>query len=204
MKRLSRDAFDRAAAFLEKGARPLERELFRFRFRFTEGSAQAVEEQLSHYANPDGGFGRALEPDTRTPSSSALATALALQILQEIGATADHPLVRGAVEWLLQTLDRENLVWRAVAEDANEHPHTPWWHDDGRSLAQTFDGFRLIPRALLVGLLHHFSSAVDDPDLLSRLAESTVSSVESVEQLGVGGGSDLEYVLHLAEEPAGP
>jgi hypothetical protein len=94
MKRLDREAFDRARRFLKTQARPLDRVLFEHRF---EGApAEHVVAALARFQNDDGGFGRALEPDLRTPSSSALATGIGLRTLKELEWPADHPMVRGA------------------------------------------------------------------------------------------------------------
>jgi hypothetical protein len=57
------------------------------------------------HENPDGGFGHALEPDLRTPASSALATSVAFQVLAEVGAPADHPLVLGGLAYLLASYE---------------------------------------------------------------------------------------------------
>ena len=195
MRRLSRGAFDRARRFIQEEARPLERALLAFRFE--HGRCQDVLEQLTQFANEDGGFGHALEPDVRTPSSSALATALALGTLEEIDCPADDPLVRRAVGWVVSTHDAKTQVWRVVPTDANDYAHAPWWHDEDGSLARTFGDFMIIPRALLVGLLHHFGQHLP-ADWLDPVTESIVRRVESVGVLGEGGGSDLEYVVHLA------
>ena len=201
MRTLSCEAFDRAREFIETKARPLEQALFDL--RFGDGGSERVIEELTHFANRDGGFGHGLEPDVRTPSSSALATALALRALEEIGCPADHPLVRRALDWLVGAYDSKAAVWRVAPMDANDHPHAPWWHDEDGSLARTFNGFRIIPRALLVGLLHHFGRQLS-ADWLDRVTESTVRYVEDVDVLGEGGGSDLEYVVHLARTGALP
>jgi hypothetical protein len=201
MERLSAEGFERSRRFLGTEARPLERAIFAFRFE--DASPERVREELTRFANEDGGFGRALEPDVRTPSSSALATALGLKVLEEIDCPADDPLVRGAVDWLVSMYDAEAKVWRVVPADANESPHAPWWHDEHGSLAKTFDDFAIIPRALLVGLLHRFGGHLPS-EWLDEVAESTVRYVETVDVLGAGGGSDLEYVIHLARTEALP
>ena len=103
MKKLSCEAFDQARAFIKTQARPLDRALFEHRF---EGaSADLVTAELAHFQNDDGGFGHALEPDLRTPTSSALATEVGLRTLEELGYASDHAMVAGAVRFLLETFD---------------------------------------------------------------------------------------------------
>jgi len=196
MKKLSREAFARARRFLMTQSRPLERALFGHRF---EGATvEGVLDELARFQNEDGGFGRALEPDLRTPSSSALATGIGLQMLRELECPADHSMVRKAVAYLRTTYDDEVQGWRAVASDTNSFPHAPWWHNEDGSLARLFDEFRIIPRALIVGSLQHFSTLVS-PGWLDEVTEETVRYIERVEVLGEGGGSDLQYAISLAE-----
>jgi hypothetical protein len=196
MNLLRRQAWDRAREFLRKAARPLEWALFRNRFE--RGPVEDVFDALRDFQNADGGFGRSLEPDLRTPDSSALATGIGLRMLAELGCSSDHPLVRGAVEFLLVTFEQEREVWRAVPESANDHPHAPWWHEENGSLRSLFDGFRIIPRALILAGLHHYAALVPE-GWLEEVTESTVRYIETVEVLGEGGGSDLEYAIALAE-----
>jgi hypothetical protein len=196
MKQLGREAFARARRFILTQGRPLERALFRYRF---EGAAvERVQDELARFQNEDGGFGRALEPDSRTASSSALATGIGLRMLRELDCLADHPMVRKAVAYLRTTYDDEVQGWRAVSPDTNSFPHAPWWHDEDGSLAQLFDRFRIIPRALIIGSLHHFSMLVP-VGWLDEVTEETVRYIEMVEVLGEGGGSDLQYAISLAE-----
>jgi hypothetical protein len=196
MKQLSREAFARARQFLMLHGRPLERALFGHRFE--RAPVEGVLDELARFQNEDGGFGRALEPDSRTLSSSALATGIGLQMLRELDCLADHPMVRKAVTYLTTTYDEAVQGWRAVSPDTNSFPHAPWWHDENGSLAQLFDGFRIIPRALIVSSLHHFSTLVP-PGWLDEVTEKTVRYIETVELLGEGGGSDLQYAISLAE-----
>jgi len=202
MQRLNQEQFRRARRFLKTEARPLDLALFEFRFE--EATSDHVTEELARYQNADGGFGHALEPDVRTPSSSALATGIGLHILKELGCPAGHPMVSGAVAYLFQTFDQETQVWRVIPHDANDYPHAPWWHDEDRSLAQTFDGFAIIPRAQLAGLLNHYREVVPD-DWLDSLTETTVSTIESLDDEAFGGGGDtLRYALDLTQMEALP
>jgi hypothetical protein len=201
MRQLSREAFGRARQFLVSQARPLERALFEHRF---EGaSVDGALAELARFQNEDGGFGRALEPDLRTPSSSALATGIGLRMLRELGCQADHQMVRKAVAYLITTYDDAAQVWRVVSPDTNLFPHAPWWHDEDGSLARRFDGFRIIPRALVLGSLHYYSTLVS-VGWLDKVTEETVRCIETVEVLGEGGGSDLEYAISLVETDSLP
>jgi hypothetical protein len=174
----------------------LERALFEHRF---EGApALGAITELARFQNADGGFGQALEPDLRTPSSSALATGIALRLLLELGCNDDHLLVQQAIHWLLNAYDPEAQVWHAVPRDANDHPHAPWWHDEGGSLARTFDGFVVIPRAELVACFHHVPSLVP-ARWLRTVTQQTVTGIETLDSLGSGGGDDLVYALRLVE-----
>jgi len=197
MKQLSREAFDRARDFIKAQARPLDRALFKHRF---EGaSADLVTVDLARFQNDDGGFGHALEPDLRTPTSSALATEIGLRTLQDLGCASDHPMVVGAVRFFLETIDSQAKVWRVIPLDANAHPHAPWWHDKDGSLARTFDDFLIIPRASVVGLLHHYAALVP-ADWLAELTEHTVAMLETIEDDAfAGGGDSLRYALRLVE-----
>jgi len=196
VKPLSQAAFERARDSIKTQARPLDRALFEYRFE--QASAENVLAELAHFQNEDGGFGHALEPDMRTPASSALATGIGLRLLKELGCPADHPMVRRAVEFLLATFDASSKVWCVVPTNTNEFPHAPWWHDEDASLARTFDGFRIIPRAEIVGLLYHYATLVPT-EWLNAVTESTVAYIETVEKLGTGGGDDIVYALSLAE-----
>jgi hypothetical protein len=202
VKQLNREAFDRASQFLKTQARPLEQAMFEFRF---EGApAEVVVAELARFQNADGGFGRALEPDLRTPSSSALATGIGLHLLKELRCPADHPLVRQAGQFLLETFDHQTQVWRVVPHDTNTHPHAGWWHDQDGSLARTFDDFHIIPRAEIVGLLHHFSTLVP-ANWLDDVTGHTVAAIETLETAKFGGGGDtLRYALSLAETTSLP
>jgi hypothetical protein len=197
MKKLAHDGFDLARDFLLSEGRPLEKEMFRL--EFGEGSVNEVLTQLAAYQNADGGFGHALEPDVRTPSSSALCTEIGLRMLAELHTPADHPVVAAAVKYALDTLDPETKVWRVVSADNNDHPHAPWWHDDAGSLARTFDDFRVIPRAGILAVLYHYAELVP-ADWLTAVIAATLADIkmQDVEKFG-GGGDALVYTRRLAE-----
>lgn len=194
-KQLRREAFARARQFLKTQARPLEGALFAHWFEGASAGESLAE--LAAFQNEDGGFGRALEPDLRTPSSSALATAMGLRLLKELGCGADHPLVGRAMGYLLAT--GEKGIWRIAPSDTNSHPHAPWWHDEEGSLARTFGNFAVNPRAEIVGLLHLFAAGVP-AGWLAEVTAAVVSSIEGTETRGDG----FLCALRLAETDALP
>ena len=77
------DILARAADFIWRNARLLDRQ--RFAFHFENGSRQDVVHGLLAYQNGDGGFGAALEPDLRDPSSQPVPAQHALEVLDEVG-----------------------------------------------------------------------------------------------------------------------
>jgi hypothetical protein len=202
MKKLTRTQFERARSYLKKEARSLERAIFERHFE--GGSAESVLTHLAGYQNLDGGFGNALEPDLRAPSSSALATEYGLRTLVELGIRSDHAMVRAAVTYVLDTLDEAATTWRVAPLDVNEHPHAPWWHDSEGSLARTFDDFLVIPRAGIIAQLYHYADLLPS-GWLERVTQATIEAVKSMEEEKFGGGGDaLNYLRELAEAPQLP
>ena len=123
-----------AATFLHDNARVLERR--RFDHLFHGGSADAVVHALRAYRNDDGGFGHAIEPDMRAPSSQPVGIHTALEILHEVGVRDDE-IVQAAGDWLT-TITRDDGGIPFVLEDALAYPHAPWWqYSDESSAIQT-------------------------------------------------------------------
>ncbi len=173
---LTRERQDAARAFILAHARPLERALYAHFFE--DASASQVLDALATYQNPDGGFGHAIEPDLRAPTSSAIATTVALQTLRDTHTPATHPLVERAITYLLATYDAPAEVWPIIPPQANDAPHAPWWTWSD-ALAENWGGFRANPRAEIVAYLHDYASLVP-PDLLAHLTDAVISHAESL------------------------
>lgn len=134
----------RAERFFWTTARVLEQR--RFAFLFADGSAEAVLEALRPYRNPDGGYGWALEPDGRGPTSQPVHADFALRVLDEVGAVAGA-VEAGFCDGLAPLTAADGglvIVHPAIAP----HPHPPWW-----GIPERFEG-SLIPTAGIAGLLH--------------------------------------------------
>ena len=135
---------DVAAAweFMLREARLLDRA--RFAFRFGDGPADAVLAALRPYQNTDGGFGNALEPDIRGPSSQTVPAEHALRILDEIDRF-EQPIVGATCDWLA-SVSTEGGGVPFVLATVEDGPHASWWEPTGRA--------SLNPTAGIAGLLH--------------------------------------------------
>jgi hypothetical protein len=199
MKTLTRQRFERAQIYLRIQARSLEKAMFNMEFE--GGSVEDVLTELQKFQNPDGGFGQALEPDLRTPTSSALCTEMGLRCLAEMQIPAGHPTIQAAVKYLLGSFDAKAQVWRVVPEDVNDYAHAPWWHEEDGSLARTFDDFEVIPRAGILASLYHYNELVPT-DWLAKVTARTVDDIVGLDTEKFGGGGDtLVYALRLASAP---
>jgi hypothetical protein len=112
-----------AEAFIWSAARLVDRH--RYALLFADGPAAAVVEALRGYRNPDGGFGHALEPDLRCPSSQPAPSLYALEILNEAGAS-DSELARGARAWIARIAEPNGGV-PSVLPGFEDYPHAPWF-----------------------------------------------------------------------------
>jgi hypothetical protein len=83
--------------FITSNARLLDRR--RMELAIGAGDPEATLAALAGYRNPDGGFGWALEPDSRAPASQPVAALHAFEIFEEIAPTTS-PLAVGLLDWL--------------------------------------------------------------------------------------------------------
>lgn len=156
--KLSHEAQLFARAFMLTQARPLEAALYLHEF---EGAPAAPAlAALAAYQNSDGGFGHGLEPDLNTPHSSALATNAALHVLHRMAASADEPLVQGALDWLNRTFDAVETRWPLIPATANDAPHAPWW-TAGPDHATWFRQYAVNPRAEILAWLYTWPALAD-------------------------------------------
>lgn len=171
MRTLSATKCAAMRAFILREARPLERALLGC---YLDGApADAALAELGRFQNPDGGFGRALEPDLRLPDSSALATTVGLQVLRALGVASEHSLVRGAIGHLTSTVDDAALAWPSAPLAANAHPHAPWWGRDPEG-PLVGEGELDSPRPEVLGYLYERAALVE-PGFLARVSESTMA-----------------------------
>jgi hypothetical protein len=88
---------DRILDFITSNARLLDRR--RAELAVGDGDPEAALTVLAGSRNADGGFGWALEPDLRAPSSQPVAALHAVEVLEEV-APVTSPLTTGLLDWL--------------------------------------------------------------------------------------------------------
>jgi hypothetical protein len=159
MRYLSKESFEKARKWIERNGRPLEKARLGFYFYGAKGSE--VLSALKAFQNEDGGFGRALEPDLRTPESSALATSIAFKILKSLPAEQSAGEISFlAIQFILRNYDSDQMTWRIIPESAENSPHAPWWDQVGKK--DKFSGFHLNPTAEILGYLPEFNPALGE------------------------------------------
>jgi hypothetical protein len=158
-----------AEQFMLLNARLVDR--LRYAHLFRGAPADQAVASLRPYQNPDGGFGHALEPDGRTPLSQPLTTALAFEMLDELGRF-DDDLVRPACDYLA-SISRPDGGVPFVHASIRPHPRAPWWQPDEEPVGS------LLPTAQLAGLLHKHN--VDHP-WLERATEFCWRRAAELEQ----------------------
>lgn len=111
---------ERARHYVTSTARVLEQR--RFELLFGDGGDRAaIAAALDAYRTPDGGYGYALEPDGRGPTSQPPHLWTALEVLEEIGATdprlPDH----------LAAISAPDGGLPVALPTIEPYPRAPWW-----------------------------------------------------------------------------
>ncbi len=175
-----RDAFAAGDRFLLNQARLLERRLFAV--CFLHASPDGVIDVLRGYQNEDGGFGQALEPDTRCRASLPIYVETAFQALATAG-TVDRSMVVRACDFLARSAEEADaggavpLAFPIIESFPRAAHWTEWTYEPA-----------LNPTAGLVGLLYQL--AVDHP-WMQRAARYCWEQIE-------GGRLDNAHTLSEA------
>lgn len=120
---VSGTAFERARGFIFANARRVDRAVYETVFE--AGDGEALVAALGAYRNVDGGFGHALEPDLRTPSSQPLHTETALAMLKQ--ANVRRPDLADACCDYLARVARSDCALPAFTLEALDHPAAAHW-----------------------------------------------------------------------------
>jgi hypothetical protein len=175
-----------AESFLHANARVLERR--RYEHLFHDGPAEPVLAALRSFRNDDGGFGHALEPDMRAPSSQPVGVQTTMEILHEVGAH-DDPMIRPAADWLLTITRADGGIPFVLETDA---AHAPWWqYSDASSVTQTAANAAALHN---LGVTHPWLDGADE-FLFARIAQIDASRAAQ----DIGLGYDLLFSVHFLD-----
>jgi hypothetical protein len=182
---MSTISLEKAQTFIWNNARLLERQLFSF--LFNDGSRQNVLRALVAYQNSDGGFGNALEPDKRTPSSQPIDQEFSLRILDDIGFDEE---VAGQICDFLSTITTAEGGVPFVLPTVSDAPRAPWWNTEDNPPAS------INPTASIAGLLNKHK--VQHP-WLDQATEFCWQKIEAL--LSASDNDLLSIILFLENAP---
>lgn len=177
---LTTTQFQTISTFIQKNARPLDQALYSFYFQ--DGSRENVLDALRSYQNNDGGFGHGLEPDIRIPSSSAIATTVAIQYMEKLGTQPDNKMLMSATEYLVKSFSEKEQKWKPVPPNVNDYPHAPWWHVDQKTGNCMIDDAWDNPTVEILGYLHHYPNSLPK-DMLQHLTQKAIDRLLSDESI---------------------
>ncbi|MBU1895400.1 hypothetical protein KJ641_00820 [Patescibacteria group bacterium] len=178
--KLTQNNFEKVSSFIKTNARDLDKQLYAFYF---EGdSADKVFTELANYQNDDGGFGRGIEPDFVTSSSSVIATTIAIQYMEKLETTETNETLKNTIDYFVNSFSEEHQKWSPVPIDVNNSPHAPWWHIDEKSGMCVIDQSWENPTVEILGYLHKYPNSF--PALkLEELTRRAVEGLQSDEDI---------------------
>jgi hypothetical protein len=179
-----------ASVFMATHARLLDRR--RLDRLLDDAPADGLLAALAAYRNADGGFGWALEPDLRSPTSQPVGALHAFEVLEVI-APATSPLAIGLCDWLASvTLPDGGLPFALPGADAPGS--APWW----AGANQTTSSLHIT--TAVCGQAHRL--AAHDPAVAGHawLQQATEHCLRAVAALPEPGGAyELRYVLQFLD-----
>lgn len=187
MSRLNQNQFDKAASFIKANGRKLDSALFEYEFE--NGTQENVLAELKKFQNVDGGFGNGLEPDFRCKESSALATAIGLNILARIGIDETNELVKKTIAYLLETFIEDRMGWQIVPKEVESAPRAIWWN-----YSESWEWGN--PSAEIIGLLHHYKKLVPE-EFLDKVTSYAIRYINDLDNYE---NHELLSIIKLSEK----
>jgi hypothetical protein len=181
---------DRINDFITSTARLLDRR--RMELAVGAGNPEATLAVLAGYRNDDGGFGWALEPDSRAPASQPVAALHAFEVFEEI-APLTSPLALGLLDWFDAIAVVGGAVPFALPGGASVGSAPMWGTADTESPS-------LHMTAVVLSIAHRV--ARHDPEVaahrwLRRATEWAIGEIATLD--GPTDAIEFRYVLQLLD-----
>jgi len=180
---VSGSPLDRARAFVYESARRVDRAMFETAFESRDGEELVA--ALSAYRNADGGFGHALEPDLRTPSSQPLHTEAALGTLKLAGLR--RPDIANACCDYLARVSRADSALPAFTSDALDYPAAGHWQSGFGAQPSLDRACGIVASLAWHGAMHPWFDA------------ARVACAEHVQSADIDEAHHLRYAFEAAE-----
>ena len=176
--------------FITSTARLLDRR--RMELALGAGDPEATLAVLAGYRNADGGFGWALEPDSRAPASQPVAALHAFEVFEEV-APLTSPLALGLLDWFDAIAVDRAAVPFALPGGASAGSAPMWGTADTESPS-------LHMTAVVLSIAHRV--ARHDPEVtahrwLRRATEWAVGEIATLD--GPRDAIEFRYVLQLLD-----
>jgi hypothetical protein len=176
--------------FITSTARLLDRR--RMELALGAGDPEATLAVLAGYRNADGGFGWALEPDSRAPASQPVAALHAFEVFEEV-APLTSPLALGLLDWFDAIAVDGGAVPFALPGGASAGSAPMWGTADTESPS-------LHMTAVVLSIAHRV--ARHDPEVtahrwLRRATEWAVGEIATLD--GPRDAIEFRYVLQLLD-----
>src|SRR5918998_5742813 len=181
---------DRILGFITANARLLDRR--RAELAIGAGNPEAALAVLAGYRNPDGGFGWALEPDSRAPGSQPVAALHAFEVFEEV-APATSALATGLLYWLDAIAVAGGALPFALPGTASAGSAPMWESADTESPS-------LHMTAVVLGIAHRVARhdpAVAQHSWMRRAADWALTQIAAMD--GPRDAIEFRYVLGLLD-----
>jgi hypothetical protein len=176
--------------FIASNARLLDRR--RMEMAVGAGDREATLAVLAGYRNADGGFGWALEPDSRAPVSQPVAALHAFEVFEEV-APLTSPLAVGLLDWLERIAVDDGALPFALSGGATAGSAPMWGTADTRSAS-------LHMTCVVLGIAHRV--ARHDPAVAAHPWLHRATNWATRQIAGLDGPTDaieFRYVLQLLD-----
>ena len=181
---------NRILDFITANARLLDRR--RMELAVGAGDPEATLAVLAGYRNADGGFGWALEPDSRAPASQPVAALHAFEVFEEV-APLTSPLAVGLLDWLDAIALPGGAVPFALPGGASAGSAPMWGSADTTSPS-------LHMTAVVLGIAHRVARhdpAVAAHPWLRRATDWAMTEIAALD--GPREAIEFRYVLALLD-----
>jgi hypothetical protein len=181
---------DRIHEFIASNARLLDYR--RMELAVGAGDPAATLAVLAGYRNADGGFGWALEPDSRAPASQPVAALHAFEVFEEV-APLTSPMAHGLLDWFDAIALDSGAVPFALPEGASAGSAPMWATADTESPS-------LLMTAVVLSIAHRV--ARHDPEVaahpwLRRATDWARGEIATLD--GPRDAIEFRYVLQLLD-----